>query len=818
MVEHAGYPETPDAAGESASEDTGSPREAWESRDLQQLAEELLEFPRVREMLAGQTRFFLSRQLALEIQAQTYPEDVERLQSETAEARSMLDAVGDIGLTGTADLRPLLQRASLDGTLSGKDLVSVANTVSSLWEAQRVVLSVRGQIPRLTALAEEIADLRWLRERIFQAISDRGDVLDSATHRLGPLRKRVATTYNRLVRRLERSITRPGTRAALQSSAVATRGDRLVLEVKVEQRKAVPGIVHDVSQTGATLFVEPFEAVDLCNEWRETGAEAIREEERVLRRLSHVVGGQSDALSGSLDAAAALDLIAARARLARSMDAERVAMTDPAGPAGLRLVSARHPLLGEEVVPITVSIGPDFRALVITGPNTGGKTVALKTMGLLVLMHQAGLQIPAASGSSLSVFDKVFADIGDAQSIDRSVSTFSSHFGNVVRVLNEAGPRSLVLLDELGTGTDPEEGSALARAVLTRLAERGIAAAITTHHRAVAEYASVTDGLENASVELDSKTMLPTYHFVMGMPGRSYAMAVAKNLGLPDSLLDHAYSMLDSRRLGAEELLNQMQEERGRLRDASQAAESERIAAEKVRRDLQSRLASVHREQENLVERTRRDLRREADEVRRSLRRIAAEAKDAPNLAAVRRSVERVRQTVSDPTWFPVVPSEPETGPGEDERPLEAGDVVEIKGLDVRADVVAVNADGTVTLMMGNARIELSAQQLRRLEGERQEKSTARPDVRIDAAAVDDVSDTLDLRGVRAHEVPEKVAAFLDRCTLIGLKNCRIVHGAGTGAVRTAVREMLADMPEAAAFGPAEPAQGGNGVTLVDLA
>jgi len=808
----------PEGTEPDPPESETSEREAWESRDLRQLAEELLEFPRVREMLAGHTRFFLSRQLALGIEPQTHPEDVARLQSETAEGRVMLDVAGDVGLTGTADLRPLLQRASLDGMLNGKELIQVANTITSLWEAQRVVMSVRRQVPRLSALAGEISDLRWLRERILKAISERGDVLDSASSRLGPLRKRVAGTYNRLVRLLERTIARPGARAALQSTAIATRGDRLVLEVKVEQRKAMPGIVHDVSQTGATLFVEPFEAVDVCNDWRETGAEAAREEEKILRRLSRVVGGQSDALTGALDAAAALDLIAARARLGRAMDASPIEALDGPGDAALRLVSARHPLLGEGVVPITVSIGPGFHALVITGPNTGGKTVALKTMGLLALMHQSGLQIPAMAASGLSVFDGIFADIGDAQSIERSVSTFSSHFGNVVRILDEAGPRSLVLLDELGTGTDPEEGSALARAVLSHLAERGVATAVTTHQRAVAEYASTADGIENASVELDPKTMLPSYHFIMGMPGRSYAMTVAGNLGLPDPLLKHARSMLDTRHLDAEALLNRLQEERERLREASVAAEKERADAEKARSDLQSRLSSVHREQEDLVERTRRELRREAEEVRNSLRRIVEEARESPDLAAARRSVNRVRQLISEPTWFPLAPQETDAERMEqEERPLEPGDAVEIKGLDIRADVVGVKPDGTVALMMGNARIELSAQQLRRLETTKREKP-AGPDVTISASTVESVSDTLDLRGVRAHDVRERVIAFLDRCALAGLKRCRIIHGAGTGAVRTAVRETLAEMSEAAAFGPADAAQGGNGVTVVELA
>ena len=435
--------------------------------DLRALARELVEFPSIAEKLAGNTRFFLSSQLALATVPQTQLDDVERLQSETAEARLMLDTVGDIGLGGIADPRPLLRRAALGGMLTGAELVQIVSVVESIWLARSVVTSMKGRAPRLEDLANEIPDLRPVADRIKQSLSDTGDVVDDATPRLGPLRKKAARAYQRLLSLLERMTARPAIRAALQSSAIAARGDRLVLEVRAGLRNDVPGIVHDVSKTGATIFVEPFRAVEPCNTWRELAAEAQREEERVLIRLSKIIGGREQEATYALEAAADLDLIIARARLAASMNGVRAESLLAGDEVSIRLYGARHPLLGVDAVPVNVSIGPGYKGLVITGPNTGGKTVALKTIGLFALMHQCGMQVPALTGTALAVFDGVYADIGDAQSIERSVSTFSSHMGNVVHILGEAGPDSLVLLDELGTGTDPDEGSALARSILS---------------------------------------------------------------------------------------------------------------------------------------------------------------------------------------------------------------------------------------------------------------------------------------------------------------------------------------------------------------
>ena len=823
-----------DETQETAPEDDAASVEpaAAGAREPEQRGLELLEFSKVRAMLANRTRFFLSRDLALAARPLWTRDEVDRLQAETAEARVLLGTAGDIGLGGIEDVRPLLQRASLGGMLSGAELRAASRPLEATHEARQVVRSMGRQTPLLSEVAAPIADLRSLARRIDDAITDRGAVRDSAASGLAELRARVATGYNRLVSNLEKTTGSADVRPALQSPAIATRGDRLVLEVKIEQRNAVPGIVHDVSNTGATLFIEPFAAVELCNQWRETSAETKRAEDRVLRRLSAALGELHDEAIASLEAAADLDLIVARARLAAAMDAAPVEALEPGSDTPVELVDARHPLLGDGAVPATVSIGPGFRGLVITGPNAGGKTVCLKTVGLLALMHQAGLQLPAAGDSRLAVFDCVFADIGDEQSIERSISTFSSHLGAVAEILERATPHSLVLLDELGTGTDPEEGSALARAVMAEFVRRDVPVVATTHHRSVAEYAGDADGVENASMELDPDTHLPTYHLVMGVPGRSYALAIARHLGLPESVVEQAEALVGSEHRDAERLLSQLQQERKKLAGVASEAERERSGAERLRRELEDRLADVGRRQDEMIDETQRELRREAEEMRRELRRIERDARLAGHHAAARRAAEGARRQLRDPDWFNRGRRDREIGDGKKadestadlpaaEAPVESlapGDVVELKGLGARAEVQSVDADGTVQLLIGGATARLDMAEVRRLEGVK--IATPEPErYTVDAGTPgESASDEIDLRGMRAHEVEPALAAFLDRCALNGVDRARVVHGRGTGAVREAVREVLARSPAAAGFHPADSDHGGDAVTVVELA
>ncbi|MQF64494.1 hypothetical protein FIM03_04310, partial [SAR202 cluster bacterium AD-802-L14_MRT_200m] len=427
----------PDITPTSRGDQSTLPEQVTTESKLQQQAWELLEFTNVRALLAERTRFFMSREMAIKAEPLLHMEDVERLQEETSQAVLMLSTVGDIGLAGTRDPRTVLKRAAIDGMLTGEEIVSILFLLDSIWTARNTVVSMKGKAPLLEEIASDIPNMSDLGEEIFKSISGKGEVLSSATPKLSRLRTNVSKTFQRVMRAMERIANSKSVRQSLQSTAIATRGERLVLEVRADARESVPGIVHDVSGSGSTLFVEPLKAVDLCNAWRETAAEAQREEERILRRASRLIGDREEEALISLEAAAAIDLIVARARLSISMGGRRMGTMPAESDNVINLVGARHPLLGNNAVPITINIGPGFRGLVITGPNTGGKTVAIKTIGLFALMHQAGMQVPVTNGD-IAIFDAVYADIGDSQSIERSVSTFSSHMGRVVNILDEA--------------------------------------------------------------------------------------------------------------------------------------------------------------------------------------------------------------------------------------------------------------------------------------------------------------------------------------------------------------------------------------------
>ncbi|MCH8200005.1 MAG: endonuclease MutS2, partial [Chloroflexi bacterium] len=472
------------------------------AEDLRAQSLERLDFQALREQLASHTTFFLARQLALDLTPSYDAAHVEELQRETAEGRDLIEEAGDVDLRASADPKPAIARAALDGVLTGAELLAVAESLEVQRRASAAVRRLGRadtKVPRLAEIADGIPDLQELVRQIAVRIGPRGEVLDDATPALRTLRRQVSQAYERVSQALTRVMHSSVGQEALQDQVVSLRSDRLVVQVKAEMRHRIPGIVHDASNSGATLFVEPLSTVDLGNAWRELALEEEREVERVLRDLSTLVGALAEDIQRGVDLVARLDLILARARYGIAVGGvgalrSAVGAAEPRE-AAVRLLGARHPILGDAAVPINLNLGGEWPVLVITGPNTGGKTVAMKTAGLLALMNQSGLHIPAEEGSSLAVFDGVYADVGDQQSIEQSVSTFSSHLRNVIGILSEAGPASLVLLDELGTSTDPEEGSALAKAILDDLAARGVPTIATTHYRAVAAYAEGTPGM-----------------------------------------------------------------------------------------------------------------------------------------------------------------------------------------------------------------------------------------------------------------------------------------------------------------------------------
>ena len=782
---------------------------------------EVLDFHSIREQLAEQTTFPSARQLALRLTPSYQSHEVERLQHETAEGRTLLDQAGQVNLHTTADASSALTRAELEGVLTGMELLAVVESLEAQVRVRSVVLRARKSVPLLAAIAEEIPDLQELLRQIRLRIGSNGEVVDDATPTLRTLRGQVRQAYERVTQQLMRIIQSSVGKVALQDQVISIRGDRLVVQVKVEMRHRVPGIVLDASNTGATLFIEPFTTVELCNAWRELVLEEEREVTRVLRDLSTLVGELVGDIRRGIDLTARLDLILARARYSSAISGVRPLPrqgrresdgTSGVSDASVRLLNARHPMLGKATVPINLTIGPEWSVLVITGPNTGGKTVAMKTVGLLALMHQSGLQVPADEGSSLPVFYGIYADVGDQQSIERSVSTFSSHMRSVIEILKEAGPDSLVLLDEIGTSTDPEEGSALAKAILDHLASRGTSTIATSHHRTVAAYAEANTGMMNASVQLDPATLQSTYHLTMGIPGRSYAMSVASRLGLPEEIMEKAQSLLEPQHLRFEDWLNELQDQRSQLQLRLEESEQARAQAEALRQDLEGQLDYLVSHREDILDSLQRELTAQYEDVRGRLRKLEASlswSSPPGELDEVKVDVSKIKEELESQKLRSSAP------PGRSEqRPLSVGDSVHVKGLNLQGTVAALDEqDREAEVNIGNVRLRVD---MRRLSPVQQEKEAEPSDVRLQLGPTLSSAE-LDLRGLRAEEALEQLEGFLDKAIRDGLSSVRIIHGRGTGALRQAVRERLSSHPLARTFDPESPEHGGDGATVVEL-
>jgi DNA mismatch repair protein MutS2 len=611
-----------------------------------------LEFPAVLEQLAGNCRFSVAAERARELGPSGDLETVRYLLGVTAEAVELLTDFPDITIGGARDIRGLVERAEKGGRLQALELLTVADMVTASRNLRRSFVrlpDVDTRFPSLLEFATHLADLPDLEADVARSIGPRGDVLDTASETLSRIRRAVRTAHSRLMDRLNSILTGSRYAAAIQDAIITTLDGRYVVPIKAEARSQVPGVVHDTSASGQTLFIEPLDVVELNNKWREAQLEEQREIERILDALSQRVGSRALELNQSVEAVAAIDLAMAKARLAFSMKASRPKLwsgteTDADGHPTHRisLVRARHPLLDQAtVVPIDIRLGEGFRILLITGPNTGGKTVALKTVGLLTLMAQAGLYLPADDSSVVSVFPAVFADIGDEQSIAQSLSTFSAHMRNVIAMLRHVTPDSLVLLDELGAGTDPQEGSALARSLISSLLERGPIVIATTHYSEVKAFAYQTPGVENASVEFDVQSLAPTYRLMIGVPGRSNALAIARRLGMPAEIVDRAATLLDPDELRADTLLQDIRRRRDEAEAALTRAREVEKEAEQLRRFANRELRAAEQQRLTAREEALAQAEAELDEVRQTLRRLQ---RDRGVVAATKEHVEQRRQ------------------------------------------------------------------------------------------------------------------------------------------------------------------------------
>ena len=725
-------------------------------------------------------------------------------------------------------IRDRLQRALLGGLLRGEELFAVRELLRAA-RFNRTELGRQVEVPMLTGISENLPELSDLERVISGAISPAGEVLDNASPVLHNLRQEVRQAQNRLNEIMERNLRRLQRAEVVQEPLITQRNGRMVLLIKSEMRYRVPGIVHDVSDSGATVFVEPMPAIEVGNRWRESRLAEAREVERILRQLSGMVGLSGEDLLLTLDLMARLDLDIAKARYAEAMNAV-APWVDDQGVAErrLKLVRARHPLLTGAVVPVSVDLDRDNGVMLITGPNAGGKTVTLKTVGLLALMAQSGLHIPAEE-AHFPRFDGVYADIGDQQSIQQSLSTFSSHITNLKGMMSRSTSNSLVLVDELGSSTDPEEGSALASAVLRYFQKIGSFVVATTHHRGVARFVQDQPGMVNASVDLDPTTLEPTYHVTLGLPGRSYALTIAARLGVPKDVIDDALASISPVERVTENLLQELQQERRVVDELRQEAEIATSEVLRKQRELDAQLADVESAKANLVEESRQELQGRLSEILGKLSKaersldaaeISYSAEASANvrfrqeIQADRSDLRDVQRQLESADWSPI---EVERIPWQ--QILKEGDRVYIRGVSQAVEVISPADDqDRVEVLLGTMRAKIPVYQLeRKAEGH---NVPVPQGVHLDRAprkeSVKSSNAELDLRGMRVDEALSHVDEALNDAVLDGTGSIRMIHGKGTGALRRAVREYLGGHPLVMSVEDGE-GPGGDGVTVAEL-
>ena len=726
----------------------------------------------------------------------------------------------DVGMGGVRDVRPSARAAGLGQVLAASELLEIAELARASTRLRRTFVRTRQETPLLSTLAAGLADLEALRGLIATAVDERGEVRDSASRELATIRRERDAVHGRLQQRMEALLRSASLRPSLQDPIVTLRDGRYVLPVRSEARSAVPGIVHDSSASGATIYVEPLAVIDLGNRWRELQAQERHEIERIMRTLSEAAGEAEHELVDAVERLARLDLALAKARLAEQMGAADLTEAGSdvpwlvEAPAALRLVEARHPLLEGEVVPVTIEAGGETRALLITGPNTGGKTVALKTAGLLSLMALAGLPVPADEGTRIPVYDAVFADIGDEQSIEQSLSTFSGHVTAIIDILERAGPRSLVLLDELGAGTDPTEGAALAIAIVGRLVEAGATLIATTHHSELKLFAHREAGVLNASVEFDVETLAPTYRLRIGVPGQSNALAIAERLGMPGAIVEAAREGLSHGQRDLEAVLGDLRTQLSAAEDRAARAAADRDAAEELRGDLERQLATLADESERLRAESRERVREEVRDAERMLQRARREVESA-RLEQAAADLERAREAAA--ALAPEPPPEPPE-PAAPPRPTlpapEIGSRVWLRGIGSPGEALSEPDEaGEFEVQLGALRTRVRLAQVERIE---------QPDgaviVAVSTPPAPSAPEQIEIRGQIVAEALPSVEAFLDDAARAGRERVRIIHGKGTGALRRAVRELLARHPLVTAYESGTSQEGGEGVTVALLA
>ena len=785
-----------------------------------------LELPRVLELLSEQAVSAEARQRALRIRPETEPEEVLRLLDQTDAARNLIGLRGSPSFSGVKPVAEALDRADRGGALNTRELLTIADLLTAARRAKEYFNDEAAEKTAIDHLFLSLHGNRFLEGKIKRAIPDEDTIADAASTELADIRRHMRAAQAKSRQILQKIISSPSYGKILQETIITQRDGRFVVPVKAEHKGDLPGLVHDISSTGATLFVEPMGVVQANNEYIELQAKEQKEIDRILAEFSAEAAAHREDIQWDYDTLVHLDLIFARGQLSYKMNAVRPEVRRDGA---IHLRKARHPLLDPKTaVPIDIELGDTFDTLVITGPNTGGKTVTLKTLGLLTLMTQCGLHIPAADRSAVSVYERVLADIGDEQSIEQSLSTFSAHMVNIVEILKEADRHSLVLFDELGAGTDPVEGAALAIAVIQHVRRLGAKVAATTHYAELKTFAMTTAGVENASCEFDVETLAPTYRLLIGIPGKSNAFAISRRLGLPEDVIAAAQEQMSGESVRFEDILTQLEEKRQALEKREQEAdrllrqrEEDARRAREFREQMERAKENARSRGEAEAKRILRDARTAADQVFQELsemRKAQAKAERMLNeneaRAALRRTLNEAEEAVSRRD----ARQEPIPKPS---RPIRAGDLVEIPGVKTPAEVVSVGKDGTLQLKAGILKMKAKVDEVRLIEDDERAARKKTPSVTIrqnaDRALRASAARELDIRGMETLEAESVVENFISAAVMGKLETVTIIHGKGTGALRKAVHDILRRNKAVKSFRLGVYGEGESGVTVVTL-
>ena len=783
-----------------------------------------LELPVVLEMLASLAVSDAAKEKCRGLSPVCDLEEAVRLQEETQSARERLGLYGSPSFSGVKDVSRALNRADHGGVLNTRELLDVADLLTASRRVSEYDRDRQGEKTVLDHLFSALHTNKFLEDKIHGAILDEETIADSASPELADIRRKMRLAASKGRQILQRIISSPSYAKVLQEALITQRDGRFVVPVKAECKGSIPGLVHDISSSGATLFVEPMGVVQANNELKELQAREEKEIDRILRILSGECAAQMMNILYDYDILVHLDVIFARGQLSYRMNAAKPIL---ARRGGIVLRRARHPLLDQaKAVPISLELGNSYDTLVITGPNTGGKTVTLKTIGLLTLMAQCGLQIPADDGCRLRVFDRVLADVGDEQSIEQSLSTFSAHMSNTVEILRQADENSLLLFDELGAGTDPVEGAALAIAIIQNGRSKGSLIAATTHYAEMKTFAMTTAGVENASCEFDVATLRPTYRLLIGIPGKSNAFAISRRLGLDEEVIAAAKAQMDSESIRFEDVLTQLEEKRQRLEKAQgeadrlwQQSQEDARKARTFREQMEKAKENARSKGENEARRIVRQAQQQVDEIFAELDELRRKMQQQADFQAIndaKVSARKHMNAAQEALHLREEAPEPETP----SRPIAAGDRVELPGVRTATTVVQVNGDGSLVLQAGKMKMTAKPGQVRLIEGQPQPKKRAAapktgpaPTLHLERRA----SSELDIRGYETLEAESVVENYLDAAVMAKLETVTIIHGKGTGALRKAVHEILRRSKVVKSFRLGRYGEGEAGVTVVEL-